>query len=100
MGILKWALYGGAAYFGYKALTKPSADDIVNAAKARLDPRLSWTILHSTGTDSWNIAGWAVEQARTAVESKLFVGSRDALAWIEMHPLTGTTANVTFQLRA
>lgn len=98
MGILEWALYGGAAYLGYRMLTKPSADDIVNAAKARLDPRLSWTILHSADTDSWNIASWAVGQAGAAIQSQLFVGSRDALAWVEAHPLTGATANVTFSL--
>lgn len=97
MGILKWALYGGAAYLGYRVLTKPSADDIVNAAKLRLDPRLAWTVVHYASTDAWSIASFAAGQV-TAVESQLFSDGRAALAWIEMHPLTGATANVTFNL--
>jgi hypothetical protein len=100
MGILKWALYGGAAYLGYRALTKPTVDDIVEAAKLRLDPKLAWTIVHYVSTDTWSIAGFSPGQAAATAQSPMFTNAHDVLAWLKASPLTGSTANVTFNLGA
>lgn len=102
MGILKWALIGGGAYLGIKALTGTTTPyapgdanvaQLVEAAKVHLDWANQWTIaVEKTGAVA--LQGKRGDQI---VQAMNFPSVAAALAWVTSVGMkTGKIANVTF----
>jgi len=107
MGLLKWALIGGAGYLGFKALSggskavdpfkavqTPTA--LLDAMRAKMDPNAKWDVTTFASNGYVHIQGISGGQKI----DKTFPSVGAALAWVNQGKPTGEQAAVNWQQSA